>query len=59
MRMVAISELLRLSRRELLEIQSECLSALPGRLEGSPEHFVLMTNLQNICLVLFCQTITL
>jgi hypothetical protein len=46
--MLSIIELMRLNRRELLEIESECNSALNERSEECPERSIVMTNLQNI-----------
>jgi hypothetical protein len=48
MRMLSIAELMRLNRRELLEIETEFTAALSEHPEGSHEHSIAMTNLQNI-----------
>jgi hypothetical protein len=46
--MLSITELMRLNRRELLEIEAEFTAALSEHPEGSHERSIAMTNLQNI-----------
>jgi hypothetical protein len=48
MRMLSITELMRLNRRELLEIEAEITSVLSGHPDGSLERSIAMNNLQNI-----------
>ena len=50
--MLSITELMRLNRRELLEIEAECTAALTQHPKESPERTIAMTNLQNIRYVL-------
>jgi hypothetical protein len=46
--MLSITELMRLNRRELLEIEAEFTAALGEHPEGSYERSIALTNLQNI-----------
>jgi hypothetical protein len=48
MRMLSVTELMRLNRRELLEIEAEFTAALTEHPEESPARTIAMTNLQNI-----------
>lgn len=48
MRMLSITELMRLNRRELLEIEAEFTAALTEHPDGSLERSIAMNNLQNI-----------
>jgi hypothetical protein len=48
MRMLSITELMRLDRRELLEIEAEFTAALIEHSEGSHERSITVSNLQNI-----------
>jgi hypothetical protein len=46
--MLSIAELMRLNRRELLEIEAEFTAALTERPEGSQDRSIALSNLQNI-----------
>jgi hypothetical protein len=46
--MLSVTELMRLNRRELLEIEAEFTAALTEHPDGSPERSIAMSNLQNI-----------
>lgn len=46
--MLSITELMRLNRRELLEIEAEFTAALSEHPEGGQERSIAMTNLRNI-----------
>jgi hypothetical protein len=46
--MLSITELMRLNRRELLEVEAEFAAALTAHPNGTPERSIAMTNLQNI-----------
>jgi len=48
MRVLTITELLRLTRRELCELAARITAELPHYPEGSPERFAALTNLRNI-----------
>jgi len=48
MRMLAIVELMRLTSRELGELEAEFLALATIHADGTPERSVVMTNLQNI-----------
>jgi hypothetical protein len=48
MRMLSVTELMRLNRRELLEIEAEFTAALNEHPEGSHARSIAMCNLQNI-----------
>jgi hypothetical protein len=46
--MLSITELMRLNRRELLEIEAVFTAALSEHPEGSHERAIVINNLQNI-----------
>jgi len=48
MRMLTITELLRLTRRELCELAARITAELPHHPKGSPELVNALTNLRNI-----------
>jgi hypothetical protein len=52
MRVLTISELLRLTRKELCDLAAQITAALPHYPEGSAEHANALTNLRNIRWVL-------
>lgn len=58
MRMLSITELMRLNRRELLEIEAEFTAALNNPPAGSIERSAVLTNLQNIRYVLNRPTVS-
>lgn len=52
MRVLTISELLRLSRKELYELWAQATASLPQYPEGSTERATALMNLRNIRLAL-------
>ena len=52
MRVLTITELLRLTRKELCDLASGMTAALPDYAPGSAEHANALTNLRNIRWVL-------
>lgn len=52
MRVLTITELMRLTRRELCDLAAKITAALPTMLEGSAERATALTTLTNIRFVL-------
>ncbi len=48
MRVLTLTELMRLTRTELCGLFTQITSELPALPEGSPEHETALTNLRNI-----------